>query len=62
MRNARHRTVFKRTETDDELRARVIAAIGWRPWVLADAQGEALADAAWLYAKLQRRIVEDVAG
>jgi len=53
----RRRAVFRRLETDSELRRRIIAAIGNRSIVYLG--GEQLDEVAWQYAKLQRRIVED---
>lgn len=53
----KYRSVFRRLETDAELRRRLVAVIGNRSIVYLG--GEQLDEVAWQYAKLQRRIVED---
>ena len=53
------RSIFLRLERDHELRARLVAVIGATPIVYLG--GESLDDAAWRYAKIRRRIVEDQA-
>ena len=52
-----YRSVYRRLETDAELRRRLVAVIGNRSIVYLG--GEQLDDVAWQYAKIQRRIVED---
>ena len=54
----KYRAVYRRLETDAELRERLARVIGYSPIYLS---GESLDDVAWQRAKLQRRIVEDVA-
>ena len=53
------KSVFRRLETDSELRARLIEKIP--PWsrFIAFVSGEQLDCVAWEQAQMQRRIVED---
>lgn len=53
------RSIFHRLERDHELRARLVAVIGATPIVYLG--GASLDDAAWQYARIQRRIVLDEA-
>jgi hypothetical protein len=48
-------SVFKRLETDDELRARLSARVGLPLRTIA---GNALDEYAWVWYKMQRRIIE----
>ena len=62
--NAKYRAVFKRMETDEELRARILDRIGRSAYKTAWVNsliGPGLDEEAWFHCQMQRRIVEDVA-
>ena len=52
--------VFKRTETDEELRERLLSA-GVERWRVINVGGKDLDDTAWAARKMQRKIVDDAA-
>ena len=56
----RHHYTYKRLETDDEFRKRLIAA-GADSWKVAGEIGQRLDDIGWQLKKMQRRIVDDFA-
>lgn len=59
-REPKHRVAFKRMETDDEFRARLIEA-GMDPWRVRGESSQKLDDIAWSQKQMQRRIIDDVA-